>query len=168
MRLGRLRLAIALVALLGLGVATYLVVVHYAGLKVVCAAGGGGCEKVQSSAQSKLAGVPVAVLGLIGYVLILGTALVRREWARLSGAALALGGFGFSMYLTYEEAFSIKAYCQWCLGSAFLMTVLAVLTSARLLSEHDPHPLLAGDGDMTDDAAPEAPPAPAASGVPPS
>ena len=42
-------------------------------------------------------------------------------------------GFGFSSYLTYRELFTIKAICQWCVASAVLMTVLAVLTTTRLL-----------------------------------
>ena len=49
------------------------------------------------------------------------------------GFALALVGFLFSMYLTYREAFTIHAYCQWCLGSAALMTLLAILTTIRML-----------------------------------
>src|SRR4051812_30648561 len=58
--------AIGVVAFLGVAVATYLTYVHYAGIKPICSASG-GCEKVQSSDYSKLAGVPVAVLGLASY-----------------------------------------------------------------------------------------------------
>lgn len=129
----RLAIAIFVVALIGVGVATYLTYIHYAGIKPICAAGGGGCEKVQSSVYSKLAGIPVAVLGLAGYLAILGSLLVRGDSGRLAGALIALCGFGFSAYLTYREVFSIKAICQWCVGSAVLMTILALLTMIRLL-----------------------------------
>jgi uncharacterized membrane protein len=130
----RLAIAIGLVALVGVGIATYLVYVHYAGVKPLCVSGpGGGCEKVQTSEFSKLAGIPVAVLGLAGYLAILGSLLVRGDIGRLAGAAIALSGFGFSMYLTYREIFTIKAICQWCVGSAVLMTLLAILTVVRLL-----------------------------------
>jgi uncharacterized membrane protein len=129
----KLAIAIAAVALLGVAVAGYLVYVHHAGIKPICAAGGGGCEKVQTSAYAKLAGIPVADLGLAGYLAILGSLLVRGDAGRLAGAAIALSGFGFSLYLTYREIFTIKAICQWCVGSAVLMTVLAVLTTIRLL-----------------------------------
>lgn len=132
-----LRPAILVLALVGIGIAGYLTYIHYAGLKPLCVAGGGGCEKVQSSSASKLAGVPVAVLGLIGYVFIAGTALVRTEAARMAGACAAIAGFGFSAYLTYQELFVIHAICQWCVASAILMTILAVLTTARLLGEPD-------------------------------
>ena len=43
-------------------------------------------------------------------------------------------GFGFSAYLTYVELFRIHAVCQWCVASAVLMTALAALTVARLLT----------------------------------
>jgi uncharacterized membrane protein len=130
----RLALWIGAIALLGVAVAAYLVYVHYAGIKPICAAGGdGGCEKVQTSDYADLAGIPVAVLGLIGYLAILGTLFLRGDLGRLSGAAIALSGFGFSMYLTYRELFTIEAICQWCVGSAVLMTLLAILTVVRLL-----------------------------------
>jgi uncharacterized membrane protein len=127
----RLRLAILLVALIGLGIATYLTIVHYSGLKVACLASG-SCETVQSSRYAKLAGIPVPVLGLLGYIGILGSLLIRGELGRIAGWGLALIGFLFSCYLTYRELFTIKAICQWCVGSAICMTVLVVLTSIRV------------------------------------
>jgi len=129
----RLVLAIAGLTLIGIGIAAYLTYVHYSGVRVACVAGGGGCETVQASAYSKLAGIPVALLGLIGYVLILGSLFVRGEAGRMAGALLALSGFGFSAYLTYRELFTIDAVCQWCVASAALMTALAVLTTVRLV-----------------------------------
>ena len=128
----RLALAILALALIGFGVALYLTVIHYAGIKPICAANG-GCEKVQSSVYSKLAGIPVALLGLLGYIGILVSLAVRGDAGRMMGAVLALIGFGFSAYLTYREIFTIHAICQWCVGSAVLMTLLAVLTTVRVL-----------------------------------
>jgi uncharacterized membrane protein len=129
----KLTVAILVIALIGVAIATYLVYIHYAGIKPICAAGNGGCERVQTSAYSKLAGIPVAVLGLAGYLGILASLAIPRDTGRLAGAAIALSGFGFSLYLTYREIFTIKAICQWCVGSAVLMTALAVLTTVRLL-----------------------------------
>jgi uncharacterized membrane protein len=129
----KLALWIAGIALVGVGVAGYLVYIHYADIKPICAAGNGGCEKVQASDYSKLAGIPVADLGLAGYLAILGSLFVPGDLGRLMGAATALIGFGFSMYLTYREIFTIEAICQWCVGSAVLMTLLAILTVVRLL-----------------------------------
>lgn len=125
------RVAVVL-AILGLGVAGYLTYVHYAGINPVCNIAH-GCIKVQSSEYARLAGIPVAVLGLAGYVGILATVIAPGEAARMAAALLALVGFGFSAYLTYRELFTIDAICQWCVVSAVLMTGLAVLTTWRLV-----------------------------------
>ena len=129
----RLDIAIATVAVIGLGIAAYLTYIHYAGLHPLCLASG-GCEKVQSSHWSKLAGIPVATIGLVGYAGILASLLVPGETGLAGCALIALVGFGFSAYLTYVELFRIHAVCQWCVASAVLMTALAALTVARLLT----------------------------------
>jgi uncharacterized membrane protein len=128
----RLRGAILALALVGLCVAAYLTYVHYEDIKPVCGLGG-DCQKVQTSQWSKVGGVPVALLGLIGYALILASLFVPGEAGRVAGAFLALIGFAFSAYLTYRELFSIDAICPWCVVSACLMTLLAVLTATRLV-----------------------------------
>jgi uncharacterized membrane protein len=130
----RLRIAILVLSLIGIGIAGYLTYVHYEGLKVLCLSSG-GCETVQASQYAKLDGVPVALLGLIGYIGILGTLPLRNDLGRVAGFGIALIGFGFSMYLTYRELFTIKAICQWCVSSAVLMTILVVLTAIRVLRE---------------------------------
>jgi uncharacterized membrane protein len=118
-------------AVVGLGVATYLTYIHYAGINPACTAGA-SCVKVQTSEWSKLDGVPVALIGLIGYVAILGTLLLRdREETRLATLGLTLIGFGFSAYLTYRELFSIHAVCEWCVSSAVIMTILLCCAIAR-------------------------------------
>jgi uncharacterized membrane protein len=122
----------------GLGVASYLTYVHYAGINPVCSAGG-SCAKVQTSVYSKLAGVPVALIGLIGYVAILGSLLAREgETTRFATVAFTVVGFGFSAYLTYRELFSIHAICEWCVSSAVIMTVLVCLSIWRFLSGEAP------------------------------
>jgi uncharacterized membrane protein len=77
--------------------------------------------------------VPVALLGLVGYATILATLFVEREEALIAGALFSLVGFGFSAYLTYRELFSIDAICPWCVTSAVIMTLLAIVTIARLM-----------------------------------
>lgn len=80
----RLRVAMLTLALVGILVAGYLTYVHYADIKPLCAGGSGGCERVQNSAWAKLAGVPVALLGLITYLTITGATLARGETAPLA------------------------------------------------------------------------------------
>ena len=128
-----LRTAAAAVGLAGLGIAGYLTVVHYTGAAPVCALAH-GCETVQKSRYSELAGVPVALLGLLGYVAILATLARDGERERTAAAFLSLAGFGFSAWLTYTEVAKLHAICPWCVGSAICMTLLAGLTAARLLA----------------------------------
>jgi uncharacterized membrane protein len=121
---------------LGIAIAGYLVYIHYADINPICNIAH-GCHKVQTSAYSKLAGIPVADLGLAGYIIIFGALIVDGEIGRMVAGLTALVGFGFSMYLTYRELFTIDAICQWCVGSAILMTGLAVVCTWRLLREPD-------------------------------
>ncbi len=145
-RLSLRRLMLAL-AVIGLGVASYLTIVHYAGLNPACTAGT-SCVKVQTSQWSKLDGVPVALLGLIGYVGIVASLIAPdREETRLATLGLTLIGFGFSAYLTYRELFSIHAICEWCVSSAVILTLLLIGAIIRYLN--------------VPDLAPPPPPAPA-------
>ncbi|HEX5899038.1 MAG TPA: vitamin K epoxide reductase family protein [Solirubrobacteraceae bacterium] len=134
----RLRQVAIVLAVLGLGVAGYLTYIHYEGIKPVCGLGG-DCEKVQTSEWAYLAGVPVALLGLIGYAVILATLFIEREEALIAGALVALVGAGFSAYLTYRELFTIDAICPWCVASAIIVTLLAIVTIARLLRAPTEH-----------------------------
>jgi uncharacterized membrane protein len=115
----------------GLAIAAYLTVIHYAGADPVCAIAH-GCATVQKSSYAELAGIPVALLGLLGYVAILGSLAGDGERARTATAGLAFAGFGFSAWLTYVEVAELHAICVWCVASALCMTALAGLSAARL------------------------------------
>jgi uncharacterized membrane protein len=128
-----LRRLIAFVAALGLGVATYITIADSGGGAPTCLAGGTGCETVANSSYSHLLGVNVAVFGIVGYALLLASAFLVDDAARLGGFVVALGGFGFSVYLTWIELFKIEAICQWCVASAVLMTILFLLSATRLI-----------------------------------
>lgn len=130
---GNVRRAIAFVAALGIGVATYIAIAESGGGSPVCLAGSTGCKTVAESSYSHVAGVNIAVFGIVGYALLLATAFVADDLARLGGFVVALGGFGYSVFLTYIEIFKIEAICQWCVASAVLMTVLFLLSATRLI-----------------------------------
>ena len=98
----RLRTVAIAISVVGIAIAGYLTYVHYAGISPVCEIAH-GCEKVQTSEWSKVAGIPVAVLGLLGYVGILAALLIPGETAATAAAGMALIGVGFSAYLTYRE-----------------------------------------------------------------
>ncbi len=116
--------------LAGLGVAGYLTFVHYEGIAPVCTSG--GCERVQASSYAEIGGIPVALLGLAGWVMIGISLWIRGDAGRVLTFTLALIGFGFSIYLTYLEISVIDAICQWCLANAILMSGVFVASIVRL------------------------------------
>ena len=125
-------------AILGTAIAGYLTWVHYSGHLALCT-GTGGCETVQASRYSVVAGVPVALLGLLTY---LGLLLVTG-WRMYAGLAtptgvmlalfgIALAGVLYSAYLTYLEVAVIHAICPWCVSSAIVMVIIFVLACWEL------------------------------------
>jgi uncharacterized membrane protein len=135
--------------LIGLGIASYLTVVHYTGLVVLCAAKGNPCAQVQSSVYSTVFGIPVALLGLIGYVLIFASLLAPpRELTRAAMLGITLFGWLFSAYLTYREVFTLKEICEWCVSSAVLMTLLFIAAVVRYWRGD---PSLPGDPSLSSD-----------------
>lgn len=129
-----LRITLIVLAVAGVGWAGYLTYVHYSGEAPICSLKGDPCAAVQKSIYSELAGVPVALIGLIGYLLILLSLLApEEERMRFATVALTLGGFGFSAYLTYREVFSLHKICEDCVASAILMTIIMCLSLWRFL-----------------------------------
>lgn len=131
-------------AVIGLGIATYLTLVHYDSSAVALACplssvshGVINCAKVTTSAESTLFGVPVALLGLIYFVVVLGVNLPpmwRPRYERLVPVriVLACAGMAFVLYLVYSELFLVHAICLWCTGvhlTTFALFVI-ILTSA--------------------------------------
>jgi len=134
----RNRMAITLLSLLGLLVSLYMLAyaLGWTG-PVIC--GIGNCEAVQSSPYARIGPVPVAALGVLGYLLLMGASFVGLQPSSpgrrfVPIALLAGGGLGmvFSAYLTYLEAFVIHAWCQWCVISAIIMAVSFLLALPEL------------------------------------
>ena len=131
-------MVIAVLALAGIFVSGYLLL-HKVGLIGTLTCGVGDCGAVQASRFAAFFGIPVPLLGILGYVALLGVALRGVQPGRLhdrttSAALLILGtgAFAFSMYLTALEAFVIEAWCQWCVISAILATLIFLLALAEL------------------------------------
>ncbi len=128
------RMAIAVLALLGLMVSTYLSMYKLGYLGVIqCTIG--GCEKVQTSRFADFLGLPVSVWGVGAYVTLLALAVLgiqprfqRERWVALALFGVSAVGVAFSGYLTYLEAFVIHAWCQWCVISAILVTLIFLLS----------------------------------------
>ena len=120
-------------SLSGLALATYLSVTYLSGADLACGVDG-GCGAVTTSEYSRFLGIPVTLLGVVGYAaLLLGSLAalgVEHPPAALRWglAGIACAGFAFSAYLTATQALLIGSYCVYCLTSASLMTALTALT----------------------------------------
>ena len=132
MRERYLRFAVAALALIGAGIAGYLTYTHFKGTPPVCLTS--GCEAVQNSPWSELFHIPVALLGLLAYLSIVATTLVRHPLAKQAGATIALTALGFNIYLLYIQAHEIGRYCTWCVSNEIVSALLAPVALAWLLS----------------------------------
>lgn len=125
---GRWPLGLAGLSALGAVLSGYLWQAKVGAAELVCGPLG-DCHTVNASAFSEIMGVPIALLGMLMYLGLTGALLTVWRWPNtvLSqfGFALALAGAIFSLYLTFVEAFVLRAYCIWCLISWGLITVIA-------------------------------------------
>jgi uncharacterized membrane protein len=137
-------MAIALLALVGVLISAYMAAYRF-GLLGTIVCGTGGCETVQNSPWAVFLGIPVPVLGLIGYGLLVVTALLglqprfsedRRIAMLLLVAAVA--GAAFSGYLTYLEASVIHAWCRWCIVSAVLAGLILLFALPEIARLREP------------------------------
>lgn len=128
-----LRRVMIAITVLGIILTSYLVYVHYSGTKPICTANT-ACLTVQRSQWSKIAGIPVALIGLIGYIGIFIALLAPdNELDRTAILGMTFIGVGFSGYLTYRELFSIHLVCEECATSAVFMTFLFICSLWRFL-----------------------------------
>ena len=119
-------------ALAGLGIATYLLATRILGEPPACGPVK-GCETVAASGYATLFGVPVALLG-VAFSAVLAIACVmwwRRADPRALYASYAFGLAGVIAvaYLTYLEVFVIRAICVWCVAYATTIVATCVLTA---------------------------------------
>lgn len=127
------RMTAALLSLAGLFISAYLYL-YKIGKIGTLACGTGGCETVQLSSWSRVAGLEVSLIGVVGYaaLLLLSLAslqpgLIHRQWPSTLMALLAGVGAGFSAYLTCLELFVIHAICRWCVASALVIVGILVV-----------------------------------------
>lgn len=127
---------VRVLAVLGVGVSAYLTYLYYSESTAALCTEGSGCDIVRSSSYSIILGIPIALLGVVGFALILAVSFSRLSpfSKGLSLYLLALAGVTFSAYLTYLEIAVIHAICPYCVASALLMVgVLLLLLLQRPL-----------------------------------
>jgi uncharacterized membrane protein len=132
------RLVIIVLTVLGIFVAGYLSWSHYSGEPVYCG-GSNSCELVNNSRFAFLGPIPVALIGLTGYIIILVLSLIPpkedRQWPMLLIFAGALIGTMLQWYLFYIELFVLHAICFWCVTSQTLITSIFLLSFPRRAPE---------------------------------
>lgn len=130
-------------SLLGLGVSVFLLYEYSLSGPVVCPLGG-GCDIVRSSIYSHFLGISLPVLGIAFYLMMAILSIAHSQ--NLTGKALlklqlfiSVIGVSFGIYLTYLEAFVIKAYCFWCVLSFIISIVILALvfTSSKVHENRD-------------------------------
>ncbi len=135
-------------AVAGLAVSAYLTYEHFTmATTLACPEGRTlNCQTVTSSEQSKLFGIPVAVLGVayfVGMLAVVAPPAWHSPRRLLTAARLAggLGGVGFVLYLVYAELFIIDAICLWCTVVHVLTVVLfAVIALGTAMAEPPERP----------------------------
>jgi uncharacterized membrane protein len=127
-------------AVLGLLVSIYMTIYNLTESTIMCL-GNGGCSTVNSSPYAKVYNIPVAAIGIAGYLAIVAALLLERRNAffETNGSmlifGLALVGFLFTLYLIYVELALIHALCPFCVTSQITMTVLFILAVIRLVRQ---------------------------------
>jgi len=133
--------SVALTAL-GAAVSIYMTIYKLTDNNAMCL-GSGDCASVNASIYSEIYGIPVGLVGVGGYLSILAVLLLEqysknkffKENGPMGTFFLTVGGFGFTLYLVYIEAFVLKAWCPFCVTSQITMTILFILSIIRLVRQ---------------------------------
>jgi uncharacterized membrane protein len=132
-------LSVALV-IIGLLVSIYMTIYKFTSNDAMCL-GSGDCSTVNASRYAEVNGIPVAMLGVIGYGAILAVHFLetRRSYFKQNGTLLIFGmgltGFLFTLWLIYVEFALLKAYCPFCLASQVAMTLIFAIAVIRLVRQ---------------------------------
>ncbi|MBE0671286.1 MAG: vitamin K epoxide reductase family protein [Anaerolineales bacterium] len=131
------RAMLALV-IVGLLVSIYMTIYKVTSNDSMCL-GSGDCSTVNASRYSEVNGIPVAIIGVLGYVAILGVLVFenRNSFFRQNGTLLVFGmaltGFIFTVWLIYVEIALLKAICPFCVTSQVAMTIIFIISVIRLI-----------------------------------
>lgn len=129
-----------ILVVIGLLVSIYMTIYKIYSIDAMCL-GSGDCSTVNASRYSEVYGIPVAVVGIMGYLAILAVHWYekRETFFEKNGPmlvfGLALAGFIFTVYLIYVEFAILQAFCPFCLTSQAAMTVIFIISIIRLIRQ---------------------------------
>jgi uncharacterized membrane protein len=133
----RLLKIIAVLASLGIGISSVSLYHHYGTESTsYCDFGQSfNCDLVNRSAYSDIFGIPVALIGILGYGAVLVFATIYRSKAETPGILLlaSIGGLGFALYLAYIEAFILGVWCILCMSSLALIVSITILAAVLVI-----------------------------------
>jgi vitamin-K-epoxide reductase (warfarin-sensitive) len=116
---------VIILCVLGVLVAGYLGYMYYTDTHSVCDINATfACTPVHESDFALFLGIPVAILGLVGYLLIMVFAMFQFKYVKW----IALLGALFSLRLTWAEFFVIHAFCVFCLVSQVLIIAIFLIS----------------------------------------
>jgi uncharacterized membrane protein len=130
----------AALVILGLLVSIYMTIYKITSNDSMCL-GSGDCSTVNASRYAEVNGIPVAVIGVIGYLAILAVLYFekRNSFLKQNGTlmifGMALTGFLFSVWLIYVEVALLKAICPFCVTSQVSMTLIFIISVIRLIKQ---------------------------------
>jgi uncharacterized membrane protein len=131
-----------ILALVGVLVSIYMTIYKVTSNDALCL-GSGDCSTVNASRYSEVYGIPVASIGIAGYLaIVLAHWYERRDSFFLKNGPLlvfgmSLTGFLFTVYLIYIELAILRAICPFCLLSQVAMTGIFILSIIRLIRQPD-------------------------------
>lgn len=127
---------ISILALIGIAVSSISLYHHYGSSKTnFCDFGESfNCDIVNRSVYSSVFGIPVALIGILGYGALLTLATLYRSKAETPAMLMIAStlGLGFAIYLTYVERFVLGAWCILCLSSLATIVLITVFSSVLI------------------------------------
>ena len=139
----RLAIVIMILALIGVGISSYLFAHHGTDMsEAACEINATfSCQTVDQSAYSEIYGIPVSLLGIIGYGLLVLAALMKfldkagdrgLDWFLL---LISAGGLAFALYLSAIEAFILNTWCLYCLAQQIDIILIFILALVLFFKE---------------------------------
>jgi uncharacterized membrane protein len=136
----RLKQVIVALTVIGVLVSIYMTIFKLTDNESMCL-GLGGCSIVNASGYSEVYGIPVAAVGVLGYLGILAALYLegRSGFFQSNGSMIQFGltltGFLFTVWLIFVEVALLKAYCPFCITSQVAMTLIFILTVIRVIKQ---------------------------------